>query len=392
MSAARDWYAGASEVGLVRPGNEDCWLARPPIFAVADGLGGHDAGEVASRIAVDLLDERASQMTDLRSLDDAMQAANLAVIDAAREGKGRSGMGTTLTAIVVQGTHLLVSHVGDSRAYLLHQGRLEQVTQDHSMVADMVRQGTLTHEESRFHPNRSVITRALGTDPSMLPDSFEVDASRGDRLLLCSDGLHGQVPDPEITEILTRAQTPADAAAALVSAANDAGGVDNVTVVVVEIGGAERAAAASPAAAEMTYRKAGASAGPDRDARWSWLARAAWVVAAIAVVVLAWSSVRSWAFSQAYMRAENGMVVVYSGVPGSFAGVTMSKLETASIVPVSALRPDVAARLAEPGGIQERNLDQALLQLELYRQEAGASYAPSSGQAVPGSTPPTTTP
>jgi serine/threonine protein phosphatase PrpC len=382
------WYAGASDVGLVRPGNEDSWLAQPPLFAVADGLGGHQAGEVASRLAVDTLAARVGDDADAHSLDQAVQAANVAVVDAALEGKGRSGMGTTLTAVVVKGTHLIVSHVGDSRAYLMHDGRLTRVTQDHSMVADMVRQGTLTEAESRYHPNRSVITRALGTDPSMLPDTFETDAARGDRLLLSSDGLHGQVSDDEIAEILRRAPGPAAAAGALVDAANDAGGVDNVTVVVVDLGGVGRVENPPPATPAITYEQAGGeNAGRGTGSPGTWLARGAWALAVLVVLGLAFLSVRSWAFSQAYLKAENGVVVVYRGVPGSFAGLTMSTLETASTIPVDMLRPDVAARLAEPGGIQEKSLDTALLQLELYRQ-ATSSGSGSDG-AVPGSAPAT---
>ncbi len=380
MSARKqDWFAAATDVGLIRTGNEDSWLARPPVFAVADGLGGHQAGEVASRIAVETLAEKAPRKTDPRALTDAVKEANLAVLDAAHEGKGRSGMGTTLTAVVLEGTHLTVSHVGDSRGYLLHDDRLARITEDHSMVADMVRQGTLTEEESRFHPNRSVITRALGTDPTMEPDTFEIDAVRGDRLLLTSDGLHTQITDDEIAEILRRAQMPADAAAALVAAANDAGGIDNVTVVVVDIGGAEASVRRAAAAAKKPAGSAPAAGGAGSAVETArvWGARAAWVAAVVAVLVAAWLGVRTWAYSKAYLTDQGGNVVVYQGVPGTFAGITLNRLAVPTTVPVDALRPDIASRLREPSGLEVKSLAEAETLVEQYRGEAAASAAGS---------------
>ena len=374
--AVRPGFAGMTDVGLVRPGNEDAYAARPPLFAVADGLGGHQAGEVASNIAIETLEDLAPRDADVAALDAAVCAANAAVIAAARDGKGRIGMGTTLTAVVVDGLRLAVAHVGDSRAYLLHDDSLSRITQDHSMVADMIRQGTLTEEESRYHPNRSVITRALGTDPGVTPDAFELRAAVGDRLLLSTDGLHGQVSDVEIADILRSSGTPAEAARALVDAANTAGGGDNVTVVIVDIDGS---GGATP------------DPGPTRepgavDKRWRrWLARGLWVLAALAVVAAGWFGLRAYADSRAYLKAENGLVVIYQGVAGTFVGVRLDRIAQTTDVNAELLRqerPAIAARLAEPGGIPMGSLQEARDWVAQYRAEQRLSTVPGE---LPGS-------
>ena len=347
---------------------------------MADGLGGHQAGEVASALALDVLEKRAPKHADAHALDEAARAANDAVIEAAREGRGRTGMGTTLTAAVVEDARLVISHVGDSRAYLLHAGALSRLTQDHSMVADMIRQGTLTEEESRSHPNRSVITRALGSDPDMLPDSFDVDVTVGDRLMLSSDGLHGQVSDAEIGEILSRATEPGTAVRALIDAANDAGGADNVTVVVVDIGSGSRASVSVSTDAAVKPRPTAAQTAA------TWLGRLAWVVAVAAVLAGAWFSVKAWADSRAYLRADNGLVTVYQGVPGQFAGMRLDSLAETTDVAVDRLRPDIAARLTEPGGVQVASLAAARALVRQYRSQESPS-----GTSTPSPSPSTAT-
>ncbi len=344
-------YAGLTDVGRVRAHNEDSVLMEPPLFAVADGLGGHEAGEVASGIAVSALVDAAPSHADAKALGRAVRAANRAVISAAREGRGREGMGTTLTAAMVEGTRVVVAHVGDSRAYLLHGDVLERVTGDHSMVADMIRQGTLTEEESRVHPNRSVITRALGTDPNMYADTFEVDASPGDRLLLCSDGLTGMLTDERIAEVLGAYGDPEMAVRMLVDAANEAGGHDNISVVVVDIEGES------------------ASTTPARSHR-GWLAVLVWTLAVAAVIGIAvWGTYR-YASERAYLVAEDGVVVVYRGVPGEFAGVSLSWLENETTITVGLLDPVTAGRLGQ--GIPVEDLDAANALVEQYRSIAEA--------------------
>ncbi len=199
---AKQPWAAVTDIGRVRTHNEDSVLAQPPLFVVADGLGGHEAGEVASSIAVETLRDHAPRRADASALARAVRAANREVIRAAKEGVGRSGMGTTLTAAIVEGGTIAIAHVGDSRAYLLTSGSLRRLSDDHSMVADMIRRGQLTEADARVHPNRSVITRALGTDSNMVADTYEIDANTGDRLLLCSDGLTGMLEDSRIAELL----------------------------------------------------------------------------------------------------------------------------------------------------------------------------------------------
>lgn len=358
MTAAHDpGYAGDSHVGRVRSDNEDAFLLAPPLFAVADGLGGHQAGEIASSIAIETLLESAPRAADVKALGRAARQANAAVIEAAATGRGKTGMGTTLTAVMIDGSRLAVAHVGDSRAYLLHLGALEQLTNDHSLVADLVRQGRITAEESRTHPNRSVITRALGSDPDMMADAFEVQAAPGDRLLLATDGLTTMVPDDEIARVLATAPTSDAAVDELIDRALGAGGQDNVTVVVVDI-----------------EQRGGRTARGVGSRRSLW-ARALWIVAAIAVIGGAAWAARSYADSQAYLIDEGGYVTIYQGVPGTFAGLTLNHRSDVTTIPVSALDAITAARLGQ--GIQVDGLEEATALVETYRLRA-AETSPST--------------
>ncbi len=363
-------YAGASDVGLVRSGNEDFYVVNPPLYAVADGLGGHQAGEVASQIAIETLLGNSPARADAKALGRAVRAANAAVIEGAQAGLGRSGMGTTLTAVLVEGTRIAVAHVGDSRAYLLHLGELTQITADHSMVADMVRAGTLSEAESRVHPNRSVITRALGSDPNMLVDAFELTAAPGDRLLLCSDGLTSMIEDTAIEEILQTAPSPNAAVVRLIAAANDAGGQDNITTVVVDIDGSSPVAAPRPASVQRPEPVAS-----HEHAR-RWPARMAWLLAAVAIVAGAWYATYSYAQAQAYVVAQDGVVVVYRGVPGSFAGVSLNWLESVTDIPVDGLDPITAARLQS--GIRVDGLAPAFSLVATYRLQTEHSSEPTT--------------
>lgn len=372
MSVTRrqEYYAGASDVGLVRPDNEDAYLMEPPLFAVADGLGGHQAGEVASTVAMETLLAHAPKRADAKGLARAVRAANAAVIDAAEQGRGREGMGTTLTAAMVDQTRIAVAHVGDSRAYLLSRGELAQLTQDHSLVADMVRSGTLSPEAARRHPNRSVITRALGSDPNMVADAFEVEAAPGDRLLLCTDGLTGMVEDAAIAEILKTAPSPKAAVARLITAANEAGGHDNITVIVVDLPAGE--------SREATLARPGTSASPAEPRRVRF-ARAAWALAFLAIVATSVFGVRAYARSQAFVVDEGGRVAVYRGVPGEFAGFRLRWLEQLTDVPVAALDPVTGARLAR--GVRVESLEAAFALIGTYRVQASEGASPSAEPA-----------
>ena len=235
--------AGFTDPGRKRRRNEDSFVIEPPLFAVADGMGGAQAGEVASRLAAAAFREfhDADDLDPEPRLAAIIQEANRRIFERAAGDAQVSGMGTTITAALVVEDGLVIGHVGDSRAYRLRGGRFEQLTDDHSLVADLVRSGRLSPEEADTHPQRSVITRALGTDPEVDVDTFTVAAEAGDLFLLCSDGLTTMVADDEIRDLVSGASDLQQAGKSLVKAANKAGGEDNVTVVLVRVaeGGGE---------------------------------------------------------------------------------------------------------------------------------------------------------
>jgi PPM family protein phosphatase len=235
-------FAG-SDVGRVRSGNEDSYFCGQTVFAVADGLGGHQGGEVASAAAVEPLArldgrELADPGEAAEALANAIRAANEAILDRAAGDPALYGMGTTVTAAAFAGDRSLqLAHVGDSRAYLLREGGLAQLTTDHTVVGELVRRGRLTPEQAAIHPERSILTRAVGLDPRVpvdLPDPLELKS--GDQLLLCSDGLTETVDDDQIARLLSAAPDGHAACTSLIDAANDAGGPDNITVVLVQFG------------------------------------------------------------------------------------------------------------------------------------------------------------
>lgn len=233
-------WGAHTDVGRVRQGNEDAFVAEEKVFAVADGMGGHNAGEVASAIAASTLRDRLVDGAD--SVDIAIAAvveANAAIFAGAHGRSDQRGMGTTLTALAVlhtaDATRLVVANVGDSRTYLLRNGRLRRVSVDHSYVQELVSTGHITEQEARRHPRRNIVTRALGIEPTVRVDTWVMPLVRGDRYVLCSDGLVDEVDDPEILAILELHSDPQRAAEDLVEAANMMGGRDNTTVVVVDV-------------------------------------------------------------------------------------------------------------------------------------------------------------
>ena len=229
--------AHLSDTGRVRIHNEDRSLVAGGILVVADGMGGAKAGEVAAQMAVDAV----GALTGAVSTEDVRAAvgdANRAIRRMASDEPDKSGMGTTLTAAMMRDDHLDVVHVGDSRAYLWRDGALTQVTEDHSVVAELVRRGSITAEEAETHPHRNVITRALGADADVDADTVSTPVRDGDVVLLCSDGLSSYVPEATIAGILAGATSLTAAARGLVAAANGAGGADNVTVVLARVGAA----------------------------------------------------------------------------------------------------------------------------------------------------------
>lgn len=240
-------YTGVTDPGRRRRRNEDAYVAVPPLFAIADGMGGAQAGEVASGLAAAVLEEATGDDPGSGKGEERValliQEANRRVFQRSNEDAATSGMGTTMTVALLDGADgtIAFGHVGDSRAYRVRGGELEQLTDDHSLVGELVRSGRLSPEEAEAHPQRSVITRALGTEPDVDVDTFTVEAEPDDVYLLCSDGLTDMVSQHDILKAVAASADLDDAARTLVDAANDGGGEDNITVVLFQIEGKDRA-------------------------------------------------------------------------------------------------------------------------------------------------------
>ena len=229
--------AGATDVGRHRSTNEDSYLESPPVFAVADGMGGARAGEVASRIAVEAFDSsRDEHAPPEEQLAAVARAANSRIHRLAQEDESRAGMGTTLTAVMVDDGEVATGHVGDSRLYRLREGELERLTTDHSLVEELVKGGKISPESAENHPQRAIITRALGPEPDVKVDTFTSRGRDGDVYLLCSDGLTAMVPERQLGDVLRASTSLQDGADALIAAANERGGKDNITVVMFRLG------------------------------------------------------------------------------------------------------------------------------------------------------------
>jgi serine/threonine protein phosphatase PrpC len=226
-------YAVASDTGRRRRRNEDNYVVAPPLFAVADGMGGAQAGEVASQLAASAIEGGDSDgLQGVDRIDALIQEANRRIFDRASTDPSASGMGTTMTVALVEGMTVAIGHVGDSRAYLVRDEQMEQLTEDHSLVNELLKSGRLSEEEAQIHPQRSVITRAVGTDPDVDVDGFTIEGEDGDVFLICSDGLTDMVEDEEILEVVHQHRDDLDKAVkALVAAANRGGGEDNITAV-----------------------------------------------------------------------------------------------------------------------------------------------------------------
>ena len=253
-----------TDTGLARRANEDSFLARAPLFVVADGMGGAQAGEVASRVAAEAF---AAGLPEGGAIEERLaarvRAANTEIHRLSQEDRDRAGMGTTLTAAYVLDDEIALAHVGDSRAYLWRDGELTRLTRDHSLVDELVRRGKLTEEEAAEHPQRSIITRALGPEPEVEVDTRTCRAKDGDVLLLCSDGLTSMVSEERIAELLGAGGSLASVGAALVDAANAAGGRDNIPVVLARLEEVDAAAGGPAADAPPTAAHAPAALADD---------------------------------------------------------------------------------------------------------------------------------
>lgn len=360
-------FGSRTDIGYVRDHNEDSLIIIPPLFAVADGMGGHEAGEIASEITVNTLAELAPSHLDAEGLTAAVEAANYNVMKAPRQGIGRDGMGTTLTAAMLEGERLLIAQVGDSRAYLLHKGHLQQITRDHSLMADLIEAGQITPEEARVHPNRSAITRAIGSDIHMRPDIYELNVDAGDRILLCSDGLSSMISNNAIESIMRRQSDAQHCADELVTAALENGGADNVTVVVADV----------PGFSEVREKKRA------HKSRVFYIGLA---IALVAVIFAAGFGGYAFISNSAYLIEENGKVSVYRGTPDDFMGIKLSTLDHTTNVDVDKLQPGVANRIKEGmsvSSIDEANSLIAGYEEEIARGEAEAQQAQTATTAQP---------
>ena len=337
----------ATDIGRVRQGNEDSFLVEPPLYAVADGMGGHRGGDVASQLALETVERlfREGQGT----LAEQIREANRAVFHRSAEDRNVAGMGTTLTAALVYEGGVHLAHVGDSRAYLLRAGSLRQLTNDHTLVGRMLRAGEITEAEAEVHPHRNVITRSIGTEPEVKVDERDIGLIEGDRLLLCSDGLTNMVAEPQIQAILEATPTnPQEAADRLVRAANRAGGVDNITVVVLDLvgdgdDGAELLGVPTktiPAGLPTAAGDAGPITSDVEGRRPATLARSTlirWVIGVVTALVVLAAGVavfRAWVDDRWYVGVENGHVAIFNGIPAELLGFELSSVELET--PISA--------------------------------------------------------
>ena len=320
MSPLKLVAAGVTDVGRVRDGNEDDLLVdtRTSLVAVADGMGGHRAGEVASATALEALRAAVANGQPIR---DAIAVANAAVVEKSTSDPELQGMGTTVTAgTLASGGTLLVGHVGDSRAYLVRDGELSQVTKDHSLVEEMVREGELTPEQAEVHPQRSIITRALGIDPDVEVDVYPIELHAGDRILMCSDGLTTMVRPDEIAGILGREDDAEQAAQQLVDAANAAGGEDNVTALVVDVVEYDGAPVVAPAHADGGDTAETAAVKPRRRRGRKLLRALLWILPVLAVLALAFGAVGWYARRTYFVGVDKNRVTVFQGRPGGVLG------------------------------------------------------------------------
>jgi len=368
--------AARTDAGRQRHANEDCYYARAPVYAVADGMGGAQAGEVASRIAAEAFDQRTDEGTPEQQLARVALEANRRIFDLAQEDSSRSGMGTTLTGLLVDGDEVAIVHVGDSRAYVFRDGELRRLTRDHSLVEELRRQGRLTPEEAEEHPQRSIITRALGPERDVELDVHTHRARNGDVYLVCSDGLTSMVREDRLREIVAGAESLQAAVDALVAEANQMGGRDNITVVLFRLGGDDAGdggepgldqtvvglRAPEPETGEQQVVVPEAEPEP-REARPAERPRARtkqrrprrtlrrFVVAAVVVVLLAAAIAGALAaIRSTYFVGQDGrgLVTLFRGVPYELPfGIDLYESQYVSAVPARTLTPTQRRRLLD---------------------------------------------
>ncbi len=377
MNSAGVRWAARSDVGKARDRNEDSYYGGDHVFAVADGLGGHNAGDVASRLAIEpiaSLDRRLENVADDRVADalaDAVLEANRAVYKRAQDDAKVRGMGTTLTAVAVSDGSAHLAHVGDSRCYLMRNGGFSQLSSDHTLVARMVQEGKLTPEQAEVHPQRSILTRALGAEPEVDVDSLEITLVPGDRLLLCSDGLSSVIGEERIRELLAGSEDLDRACRLLIDEANAKGGPDNITVVVVEMTGTPSRVAAAP---PRRHPKPPAERRKRRERRFP-VRLAVWVVVVLALGIGSWLGFRSWVNRSYFVGVEDGKVAIFRGLPT----LSLNHVEKTTTYSIEQIPEQFRARLEE--GIRAKSLADAQAVLDGILRSAtptpSASPSPS---------------
>jgi serine/threonine protein phosphatase PrpC len=412
---------GLTDTGRKRRQNEDAFVCEPPLFAIADGMGGAQAGEVASRLAAAVFEEGAAAVQGEEGVATVVRAANARIFERAVHDPAVAGMGTTATVAVVDeaAATVTIAHVGDSRAYLLREGALQQLTQDHTLVQQMVDEGNLDADEAERHPSRHIMTRALGVDEHVAVDQLTLDLHPGDRILLCSDGLTGMLSADDIRDLMERETDAQRTADALVQLAVERGGEDNVTVLIVDVesgdgadadeDAADAAAVGGAAAPDAAAPVDGSGGGPSaRDGsttqviaradaramteaqpqapapaaprkRFRWRRLALWIGAVVFVMVAVWVGVRLYVDHQWYVGVEDGRVAVFQGIPSKPLGFTLSYPEDLTDIPASvAVRLQPWRRLGD--GITANSRDDAEALVEQIRADV-ASLQSVSGPA-----------
>jgi len=413
-----------TDVGKVRTRNEDAYLVEEPLFAVADGMGGHRGGNVASALTIEAIREAKPAWDPSGDpLVQAVRRANRVVHERAAGDSNLRGMGTTVTVLQTSGANALIAHVGDSRAYLLRGGDLRQLTHDHTLVQQMVDEGKISQEEAGVHPARNIITRSLGVDEDVDVDEERLDLRPGDRLLLCTDGLTGMLAVDEIAQILRDEGDPQAAADALVDLAVERGGDDNVTTVVVDALEGDEAGAEEPATSAGHDARGGADAAAGtastvatrtrpadtkamiaraeareeasapaaepaaahsrRPVRWGRIVARSAVI--VAIVVGAWVGVRVYVDRQWYVGVQDGNVAVFNGIPARPLGVRLSHAVWVSDVPAgTAEQLQPWKGVADGITVDDRAAADALVaQLRTDLQIAGTPTTPPTPASSP---------
>ncbi|HJP65837.1 MAG TPA: Stp1/IreP family PP2C-type Ser/Thr phosphatase [Actinomycetota bacterium] len=321
-----------TDVGRFRERNEDAYLVKEPLYVVADGMGGHRGGNVASSMAVDVLEQAdLSPDAPLSVLIDEIKRANQEILERSAADQALRGMGTTVTAFLTDQDKGYVAHVGDSRAYLLRDGNLQRLTRDHSLVERMVEEGRLEPDQARHHPQQNILTRVLGGNDDLEVDDLTVDPiQEGDRVLLCTDGLSHMVDDEVIEGILRDEEDPQAAADRLVDAAIDAGGDDNVTVIVLDVEEGGPAGSVAPVRSDVSTEREEGEPADHREARPTGRHRRRWAIALAIVAVLVVATVigtRLYVGQQWYVGETAGRVAIYNGIPTEVFGFGLSHVE-----------------------------------------------------------------